>query len=53
MEATWDRTVTDLLLVEASEGLDDAAHQLEGLHQGWQRAGAARESLDHLACRRR
>ncbi len=46
---TVDRMVTDLLLVDTSEGLDRIASELGGLHSSWAGAGVAGDSLDWLA----
>lgn len=46
---TLDRMVTDLLLVDTSEGLDRIASELGRLHGSWARAGVAGDSLDWLA----
>ncbi|MGH9153697.1 MAG: hypothetical protein ACRD03_15150 [Acidimicrobiales bacterium] len=46
---TLDRMVTDLLLVETSEGLDRVASELMRLHGSWERAGVAGDSIDWLA----
>ncbi len=47
--ATFDRMVTDLLLVETSEGLDRVSEELRRLHESWTQAGVAADSLDWLA----
>lgn len=46
--ATLDRMVTDLLLLDASDGLDATAHELEALHDSWARSGAAPASVEWL-----
>ena len=46
---TFDRMVTDLLLVETSEGLDRVSRELRLLYESWTRAGVATHSLDWLA----
>jgi hypothetical protein len=45
---TLDRMLSDLLLVDVSDGLDDTARQLGSLHESWSQAGADRASLDWL-----
>ena len=47
--ATLDRLLSDSLLMEASEGLDQVAAELAGLHESWASAGAARAPLNWLA----
>jgi hypothetical protein len=44
-----DRMVTDLLLIETSEGLDRVAAELRRLHGSWIREGVAGEPLEWLA----
>lgn len=46
---TFDRMVTDLLLLETSEGLDRVSQELRLLHESWTRAGADDHSLGWLA----
>lgn len=46
---TLDRMVTDLLLMDTSEGLDRIASELGRLHGSWAGAGVAGDSLDWLA----
>ena len=47
--ATLDRYLTDSLLIEASDGLNEVASQLTRLHQSWTRAGAPVATLDWVA----
>ena len=47
--AVLDRLLTDSLLMEASEGLDQAAAELSRLHESWRRAGAGHVSIEWLA----
>ena len=46
---TLDRIVTDLLLMDTSEGLDHIASELGRLHGSWTGAGVPGDSLDWLA----
>ena len=46
--ATLDRFLTDSLLIDASDGLDQVVSELERLHQSWTRADAAGAALDWL-----
>lgn len=46
---TLDRMVTDMLLVDTSEGLDCIASELGRLHGSWASAGVAGDSLNWLA----
>ena len=46
--AVLDRLLTDSLLMEASEGLDQAAAELSRLHAAWSRAGADDASIEGL-----
>lgn len=45
---TLDRVLTDLLLIDASDGLDEVAKQLGSLHQSWTEGGADGASVDWL-----
>lgn len=47
--ATFDRYLTDSLLIEGSDALDEVAAQLTALHDAWTRDRAADSSLDWLA----
>lgn len=47
--ATLDRYLTDSLLMEASDGLDEVVSQLERLYNSWTSAGAADAVLEWLA----
>ena len=46
---TLDRMVTDLLLMDTSDGLDRVASELSELHHSWVHAGVSTHSLDWLA----
>lgn len=47
--ATIDRYLTDSLLMEGSDALDEVSAQLTRLYDAWTRQGVARPSLDWLA----
>lgn len=46
---TLDRMVTDLLLMDTSDGLDRVASELSHLHASWAGLGAPTESLAWVA----
>lgn len=48
--ATLDRMVTDLLLIEASDGVDAVARRLCSLRESWTAAGADEAALAWLDC---
>lgn len=45
---TLDRMLNDLLLIDVSDGLDQAAMQLGSLHRSWTQSGADAASVDWL-----
>jgi hypothetical protein len=46
--ATLDRMLTDLLLIDVSDGLDKTAEQLGSLHESWTQTGIDAASRDWL-----
>jgi hypothetical protein len=46
--ATLDRMLTDLLLMDVSDGLDETAKQLGSLHESWTQSGVDAASRDWL-----